>query len=66
PLTWFCFLAVIGVALIRIAGDIALLPWSLRAGLLVTAAVAWLAVLIPWALRYAPIYLRPRADGKPG
>lgn len=66
PLTWFCFLAVLGVALIRIAGDIALLPWSLRSGLLIVAGIAWLALMIPWALRYAPIYLRPRADGKPG
>ena len=30
------------------------------------AAIIWLASVIPWALRFAPIYLRPRVDGRPG
>lgn len=65
-LTWISFLAVLGVAAIRVASDVALLPWGLRVALLIVAALAWLTVLIPWTARYAPIYLRPRADGKPG
>jgi uncharacterized protein involved in response to NO len=32
----------------------------------VAAAVLWLAVFVAWAARYLPIYLRPRADGRPG
>jgi uncharacterized protein involved in response to NO len=30
------------------------------------AALLWAAVVVPWALRFVPIYWRPRADGKPG
>jgi hypothetical protein len=51
---------------IRIASDMTFLPASARAGLLITAALAWLVVFGPWSARYAPVYLRPRADGKPG
>jgi len=66
PLTWRCFQAVLAVALIRVVSDFAFLPAGARIGLLLAAAAAWLAVLGPWSARYAPMYLRPRADGKPG
>jgi uncharacterized protein involved in response to NO len=32
----------------------------------VAAGAAWLVAFLPWVLRSAAIYLRPRADGKPG
>lgn len=59
---WACFLAMQGVAIVRIASD--LLPdapaWHAVAG------VAWLFAFAPWVARNAWIYLSPRADGKPG
>ena len=30
------------------------------------AAVGWLLAFLPWVLRSAGIYLRPRIDGRPG
>lgn len=65
-LTWRCFQAVLLAALMRVLSELAFIPPSLRLALLLLSAVAWLAVLIPWSLSYAPIYFRPRADGKPG
>jgi uncharacterized protein involved in response to NO len=50
-------------ALLRVLAD--MLP---QAGywLYVAAAAIWLGCFIPWVLRYLPIYLRPRADGRAG
>ena len=31
-----------------------------------TPAAGWLVAFLPWALRSLSIYLRPRADGRPG
>lgn len=61
-LTWYGFLGLNGVALARV-----LTEFSPQAGLWnAVAAAGWLACLLPWAVRYAPVYLRPRADGRPG
>ncbi len=65
-LTWRVFLGILAIAALRLAADLPFVPGPLRAMLLVAAAPAWLAVLVPWAARYAPLYLRPRADGRPG
>lgn len=63
-LTWYAFLGVNVVALLRIAAEF----WHGPAGhaLNTTAAAAWLVCLLPWAIRYAPMYWRARADGNPG
>jgi len=60
--SWVCFLGVETAALLRIAAE---LPgfdptWNLA------AAGAWLVCMSVWVARYAPMYLRPRVDGKPG
>lgn len=34
--------------------------------LVLAAAGAWLAAVLPWCARFGTIYLRPRADGRPG
>ncbi|GAB6042356.1 NnrS family protein [Endothiovibrio diazotrophicus] len=60
-LAWGAFLALQAAALLRIAGE---LPGLTAANPL--AALAWLLLGGPWALRYALIYLRPRIDGQPG
>lgn len=62
--TWALFLGFQSAAVARIAGD---LPLPLPHGLLyLLAAVVWLACFIPWFVKYAPKYWRPRADGQPG
>lgn len=62
--TWYLFLGISGIALLRIAAALAPIAASQRLNLL--AAAAWLACLIPWTVRYAPMYLRPRADRRSG
>jgi uncharacterized protein involved in response to NO len=65
-LTWWAFLGILATAGVRAIGDLWFVPPALRLWLSVAAAVLWLAVFVPWAARYVPIYLRPRADGRPG
>lgn len=65
-LTWRAFWLVQATALFRVLADV--LPFSLPiydlfVGL---AGVLWLIALSAWAWRYAPMYWRPRVDGKPG
>lgn len=62
--TWYLFLGISAVALLRIAAELA--PVGAYQWLSLVAAAAWLACLVPWAFRYAPIYWRPRVDHKPG
>ncbi len=64
--TWYGFLALIGVGLARALADFAPLAGTPRAVLLGLAAVAWIVVTGSWAARFVPLYLRPRADGRPG
>lgn len=66
PMTWRCYQSVLVIAAIRVLGDFTVIPAAARTALLLLAAIAWLVVFTPWSARYAPIYLRPRADGKPG
>lgn len=62
--TWALFLGFQGAALARVAGD---LPLPMPHGhLYLLAAVIWLGCFIPWAVKYAPLYWRSRADGQPG
>lgn len=61
--TWRLFLACQAATLLRLAADA--LPEH-QSYLLVGAALAWLGVFSVWTQRYLPLYLRPRADGRPG
>lgn len=63
--TWLLFLGINLTALLRIANEIhplaQLTPyWN------PLAAFGWLLCTALWVGRYAPMYLRPRVDGKPG
>ena len=60
--TWWLFWLIQITALVRILPDLMPLPeqWVLLAGLL------WLLAFGGWFWKYAPLYWRPRADGKPG
>lgn len=65
-LVWLSCWALHLAALLRILGE---LPFGAAlAGLPLNllAALVWLAGIVPWAARFAPIYLRPRIDGKSG
>lgn len=66
PLTWYGFLALIGVGAARAVADFAPLPAGLRSALLGLAALAWIVIVAGWAARFVPIYLAPRSDGREG
>lgn len=62
PVAWFAFLAIQGVAVLRVLAEL----WPQAPGWQAVAAAGWLLAFLPWVLRSAGIYLRPRADGRPG
>ncbi len=62
--TRLLFVALQIAVLLRVLCEI--LPGEWRAGLYLTAAIAWLACFLPWLFFYLPTYLKPRADGLPG
>ncbi len=62
--TWWCFLGVNAAAVVRITAELVPVPGILHAYLL--SALLWLLATGGWAIQYAPVYLRPRVDGKPG
>jgi uncharacterized protein involved in response to NO len=63
---WGCFLALQGAAVVRVGADLIGPAWELRAIMLRVAVVLWTGAFLAWAARFAPIWFRPRADGKPG
>lgn len=64
--TWLLFWGISATALIRISAALPF-PGTIGNGSLnLVAAMAWLIFMAPWAMRYGVIYLRPRADGRPG
>ncbi len=60
-LTWWLFVLLQVAALARVAAE--LLPWPYA---LACAALLFAASFVPWAAKYAPLYWRPRSDGRPG
>jgi uncharacterized protein involved in response to NO len=63
-LTWWLFWLVQCVALLRMLPD--LVPAVFAYRWVSVAALAWLLAFATWAVKYAPLYWRPRSDGKPG
>lgn len=59
---WIAFALLQLVAVARIGAEVAHDPYAWH----VVAALGWLLAFLPWVLRSAGIYLRPREDGKPG
>lgn len=59
--TWRLFQLLQAAAVVRIAADA--LPGR---AWLVAAAALWVAAFVPWCAKYAPVYWRARADGRPG
>jgi uncharacterized protein involved in response to NO len=62
-ITWWLFWLVQAVALLRVAAD---LPPAEHATFIRLAAGLWLFTYAVWAWKYAPMYWRPRVDGKTG
>jgi len=61
-LTWRLMWLLHLVAAVRILAE-----WLPGRNLwLVLAATGWLVVFVAWGMRYLPVYLRPRVDGRPG
>jgi len=65
-ITWLIFLGLQATAVLRIMAEINPLNSLLGLSLNVIAALLWLLVLGSWVLRYGPIYLSSRIDGRPG
>ena len=60
-LTWALFALLQLTAVVRLGAAIASTPaWLAVAGLL------WIGAFVPWCAKYAPVYWRVRADGRPG
>ncbi len=61
--SWRLFWLLQGATLLRLGSEL----WPQGYAWLLSAAVlAWLAAFAGWAWKYLPLYLRARADGKPG
>ena len=64
--TWLFFWGFQLVALLRVLPDLLMAGNSHVFYAYLLAAVVWLVSFVPWAIKYAPGYWRPRVDGKPG
>lgn len=63
-LTWYVLFGVNIVAILRIVAEF--VPGTAGGTLSVLAAATWLVSFLLWGWLYAPMYLRPRLDKKPG
>ncbi len=63
--TWLLFLGMMCAAALRVAAD---LPpaGALSTTLLLLSGALWVGSFGGWTLKYLPMYLRPRIDGKAG
>ena len=59
--TWALFLLLQVTVAVRVAGELLAAP-----PVYAVAAALFAASFVPWAVKYAPLYWRPRADGRPG
>jgi uncharacterized protein involved in response to NO len=65
-LTWGVFLAFQLVVVLRIVSELPGLRPETHNLLYLGAAAAWLVCFGIWSWKYAPIYWKPRPDGRPG
>jgi uncharacterized protein involved in response to NO len=62
-ITWTLFWILQAAVLARLLSE----AWPAQARWLTPLAIGlWCAAMLPWAVRSALIYLRPRSDGRPG
>jgi uncharacterized protein involved in response to NO len=62
-LTWWLFMLLQLAAVMRVFADVLLGQRGIFLGI---AIGLWCACMITWSIKYAPVYLRARADGMPG
>ena len=65
-LTWILFLGFQAAAILRIIADVSSAAAAIIPQLYIIAGLIWLFAFALWAIRYVPIYWRPRVDGKQG
>ncbi len=59
--TWRLFLLLQVAVVARVGAELVPVP-----GALALAGALYAASFVPWAVKYAPLYWRPRGDGRPG
>ncbi len=62
-LTWVLYWTLQAAVIVRVIAEI-VPAW--RSAALLAAIALWCAAVLPWAARSVPVYLKPRADGRPG
>jgi uncharacterized protein involved in response to NO len=62
-LTWALYWTLQAAVIVRVIAEIAP-AW--RTATLLVAIALWCAAVLPWAARSVPVYLKARADGRPG
>ena len=65
-LTRWAFAAIQIAAVSRVIASVPSCLSGVYPTLVIVAVIAWLAATMPWLARFGTIYLRPRADGRPG
>jgi uncharacterized protein involved in response to NO len=64
--TWAAFLGLLATAVVRVLAEVARAAPTLWPPLILASGAFFLLFFGLWAARYLPVYLRPRADGRPG
>ena len=65
-ISWYLFLGISLTACLRIAADIQAINSVGGFSTNILTVVCWITCMSLWVLRFAPIYLMTRLDGKPG
>ena len=65
-ITWWIFIGLQFTAVLRVLAEFNALNSLPGLSLNIFAALVWILALGTWVVRYAPIYLSARIDGRPG